>query len=199
MNKKKLKTFFHYHWQYYLLIVGVVSLFYYSVYEICKTPSYDETICLFIESKRVQTTTLQERLNQDLQDTKICKIQIDYADGDDSYYSMIFSTRGLVNTDLLLIADDYLPKGTYKNYFIPFNFTILENYFHCLEHTYFVDEDGQTYGIFVNNIQQDVIEYKENKQYYLFLNKKSQKLGDLSVHSKDDSALRVITNFLKEP
>lgn len=198
MNRQKLRTFFHYHWQYYVLIVALVSFAYYEIFKMSKLPGYDETIFIFIESKSIQEEKLEQRLLKNLKDSSIVKVSIDHADRNDSYYSMIFQTRGLVNTDLLLISDDYLNQGTYGDYFVPLDSSLLADYFDYSSYSYFVDRDQKTYGILMNDFQQDVIEYEENKDYYLFMNKKSGKIGKFSSDSADDSALIVIGNFLKE-
>ena len=188
MKNSRFKSFLSFNWQWYLIIfIGVVFVFYY-LFMILNTPSYDEKIVVFIGVNYVDTNGLEEKLYSGYDDTKIEEVYIDYSDPNDSDYAVVFSTRGTVNTDVIIVSKSYI-DDSYSRFFSSIDGLDLDG-LECL-----YGSDGLIYGINVSEFLRDYIDYDED--LYLFFNKKSDKIGFLNDVSSNDYALKIIDNLIK--
>lgn len=185
-NKRRFKAFVGFNWHWYLLISICVFVGFYFVFTSLNTPTYDEKVVVFIASEYVDGS-LGEDLYLNLDDSEIEEVFVDFSDPKDNDFSIVFNTRGLVNTDIVIMSDGYLKTGDYARYFSSFN----EELF--LGEQYFYDNE-LCYGIDVSSYLEDYI--SDDEKYYLFFNKKSPKIGVLSADSLNDYALIVAKNLL---
>lgn len=197
MNKQAFKTFLSYHWVAFLGIFIFVSIFYYYVFDILKTPTYDESVRVFIASENVDVATLEEKLFQGFEDSKIKEVKVDYSNPTSPYFSTVFQTRGLVQTDILILPDGMVPNGEYDRYFVPLQASILQNYLPLSGLVYYVDDDTLQYGIQCSPNAGEYFATNQNS-YYVFFNKNSNKIGLLGDQSENDAALTVVTNLFSE-
>ena len=195
IKSNRVKAFISYNWYWYLLMIFFIIFIFYMVFEVKKTPSYDESINYFIASDKVETSSLNELLYNGVDKDIILKVNIDSSSPDNLYFSSIFNTRGMVNTDVIIIRDDYIKEGSYGTYFKELDLDILSKYFKTDNLLYLVDNE-KTYGILVNDVIDDFINL-DNHNYYLFFNASSNKIGELSSDSINDQALISISNLFK--
>ena len=191
MSRKKIQAFIHFNWYWYLLIVLLMSFVFYFVFDIAKKPSFDERIVVFIG---IDSDEMEEKMF--VKDTIIREIFVDYSDPYDSYYSMSFSTRGLIDSDILILSEEELLQTDYEDLFayIPQNY--LENYFDE-KINYLYTEDSKAYAIEVTNELAPFANDLSSK-YYAVFSKKSEKVGLINENSKNDFAIVALANLFEE-
>ena len=187
-SSPSFKTHLSYTWQWYLLaLVGVIGLDI-GIYVLRHTPKVEETLSIYVASDTMDA----ERLEKDLYegafpDSKILKVSVDHSDPDDFYFNLVFSTRGVVNTDLIILPSLCIGEGSYPTYFAPIGETDLDEYIpHPSE---WEDFEGKHYGIPLNA---NLVQYGLGDGYSVFLNKKSEKIGKLGEKGNNAFALEAL-------
>lgn len=183
MNSRKFKAFIAFNWHWYLVIVLLMVFVFYYLFTSLMAPAYNEKLVIFIGHNYVDEKKMSADLYKGFENTDILVLEIDYSNPKDKDYGVIFNTRGMVNTDLIIISDDYIQEGKYHTYFAEINTDDLR-----FEAAYFYDND-KVYGIDVTEVMKKYCDLGDEK-YYLFLNKSSEKIND--------EALIVIKNLLGE-
>ncbi len=189
MKSRRFRAFlsFNIHW-YILIFVFVVFVFYY-LFMTLNTPSYDEKIVIFIGAKYVDLK-IEDDLYEGYEDTLIKEVFVDYSDPSDSNFSIVFSTRATVNTDILILPYDYMKEESYSTFFAEINEELL-----AFDNELISDSNGNVYGI---NVTDFLSEYTEiSGDFYLFFNKKSNKISSLNGISNNDYALDILKNILE--
>lgn len=181
MNNRRFKAFIAFNWHWYLVIVLLVFFVFYYLFTSLMAPTYNEKVVIFIGHNYVDKMKMSEDLYKGFENTDIQALEIDYSNPKDKDYGVIFNTRGMVNTDLIIISDNYIQEGKYHTYFSEINTYDLD-----VMATYFYDNE-KAYGIDVTEVMKKYCDVG-NEKYYLFLNKSSGKIND--------EALIVIKNML---
>lgn len=195
-SKRKIKAFISFNWYWFLVIFFVVSVAFYYLFDVIKNPSYDERINMFIAINYVDSNKMEKDLYEGYDDTQIKEISVDYSDPNDNYFNMVYQTRGLVNTDILILPISLLKDTMYSQYFSAIDDNIIKQY--TDNNINFVNSENVNYGINVTNF---IASYTNeiNDEYYMFFNKKSNKIGALSKDtSNNDYALKLISNILRK-
>lgn len=188
MRSRRFKAFlsFNFHW-YILIFIGVVFVFYY-LFLALRTPTYDEKIVIFIATEYVDCDKLESDLYSPFEDSTIKEVFVDYSNPSDSNFSIVFSTRGTVNTDILILPKDYINNQSYSTFFAEIKLDYIDG-----NNEFVMDSDGVIYGI---NVTDFITGYTDNKgEFYLFFNKKSNKIGDLNNVSINNFALQILNNI----
>ena len=108
---------------------------------------------------------------------------------------MVFNTRGLVNTDILILPESLLEHSQYSQYFCSIDQDVIKEY--TSNNLEYITYDNSLFGINVTDFIKNYIE-KNEVDYYLFFNKKSNKLGLLSQeNSINDYALKVLSTIFE--
>ena len=194
-SKRKFKAFLGFNWHWYLIIFLSTLFVFYFLFETLRTPGYDEKVVIFIGSKHVEVERLESDLYKGFEGTKIEEIFVDYSNPKDSDYSIVFNTRGTVNTDILILTSDYILEGDYSNFFAKIDDKLISQY-QIDDSKLFKDSDNFVYGIDVTDYLKNYI--NTNETYYLFFNKKSEKIAYLNENSSVDYALVILENILNE-
>lgn len=192
-SKRKFKAFLGFNWHWYLIIFTAVIFAFYYLFVSLKTPSYDERISIFIGNKFVESEKLGSDLYTDFDGTEIEEVYVDYSNPADNDYAIIFNTRGMVNTDILILTKGYILDGDYDSLFVKIDQKIIDKY-NIGDEKLLYDTDGLVYGIDITQYLKEYI--KDDKTYYLFFNKKSEKIGYLNDNSNNDYALKILDNIL---
>lgn len=194
MSKKKIAAFIHFNWYWYLVIVLLMSFIFYFVFDIAKKPSFDERIVVFVGIEYIDRDEMEEEMF--VSDTIIKEIFVDYSNPYDSYYSMAFSTRGLIDSDILILSEEELLQSNYEDLFaiIPANY--LENYISD-EINYLYTSDLKPYAIEVTSHIESFVDKLETK-YYAVFSKKSDKVGLINSECKNDYAIVALANLFEE-
>lgn len=192
--KTRFRSFLKYQIPIFVVIIAFTTLVYLIVYEWIITPKYNETINLFV-GVYVDNKSLEKDLYNGYESTTIKKINVDSCNNDNLYYSIVFNTRGVTNTDFIIIPLGLINEGSYSSYFASLptesiNTLVGKNL------TYFVD-DGKEVGINVTEYLKDYVHTDE--ELYLFVNKKSDKVCYINyVNYDNDSSLICFKNIFKE-
>ena len=182
----------------FISIFVAVSVMYYYIFDTIRTPKYQESVRVFIAATYVDTSKLEDKLFYDFETSPIKEIKVDYSDQNASSFNTVFQTRGLVNTDILILPSDIVPSGQYSRYFARLDRTVLASYLIGVTLDYYIDDDQLDYGIRVSRAALDFIEGKESDEYFVFLNKNSGKISPLNIQSTNDGALVAVKNLYME-
>ena len=194
-SSRRFKAFIGFNWQWYLIIlVSVIFVFYY-IFVTLRTPSYDEKVQVFMAVANIDAEGLGGELYIGFDNTKIQEVFVDFSNPNGDDFSLIFNTRGTVNTDILIMSDTYINQGDYNKFFAGYTHQQISKYLQG-DFDYLYDSDGLIYGIRVNDYLQDYINTDED--LFLYFNKKSEKIGELSDNSKNDYAIIVLHNIIEK-
>lgn len=192
-SSRKLKAFLGFNWQWYLIILLVVSLLFYYLFVGLRTPGFDERISIFVAASNVETDKLSKELYVGFEGTPIKEVSIDFSSPNGNEFSIVFNTRATVNTDIIIMNSDYINAGDYDKFFIGFSEDKIEDYV-PKDSKFYYDSDGLIYGICVSDYLKDCVNMN-NDDLYLFFNKKSVKIAGLSDKYENNYALIVLKNI----
>ena len=129
MNKKgSFSTYLAYSWYWFLLIAVGIGFSYYGLYVTLNSPSESETLQVFLGVKNIDKVALSKRCDEVLS-SSIKEVKLDYSDPSANYYSTVFQTRGLTNTDVLVLSTDSIKEDNYSTYFLSLTVESLSSYF----------------------------------------------------------------------
>ena len=186
-SRKAIGAFLRYSWQYFLLVlvgaVGINVLIYYLVH----TAKYEQTLSIFVASRDVQAPKLENDLMDAVfQDSSIKKVSVDYSNPDEYDFSLVFSTRGTVNTDIIILPLARFEPVSFPTYFIDLAPLEGEAFYTGTNKT---ENEGVVYGL---GLPDKISTYFSIDGYALFLNKKSEKIGKVSPTSKNETAIEAL-------
>ena len=192
-SSRKFKAFLGFNWQWYLIILLGVCLLFYYLFISLRTPSFDERINIFVASSNVETDKLSKDLYVGFDDTPIKDVSIDFSSPNGAEFSIVFNTRATVNTDIIIMNTNYINPGDYDKFFVGFTEDKIADYVPNGTDFYY-DTDGLIYGICVSNYLKDCVNLDGN-ELYLFFNKNSEKIAELSDKSNNNYALITLKNI----
>lgn len=193
ISKRKIKAFISFNWYWFLIFAFLSFFVFYSIYDLKNQVKYDEKICVFIEADFVNKEELSKEMYYFVDQKVIKEVSIDFSSPTSMHYSLIFNTRGLVNTDIVIITKDYLQEMYYSKYFAKIDEKFMEEYTYK-QIEYCKDEKNDIYGI---NITNKMAKYVNSEsEYYLFFNKKSNKIGSLSSETINDQAINAALGLI---
>ncbi|MBO4541396.1 MAG: hypothetical protein J5736_05420, partial [Bacilli bacterium] len=103
-SNASFKAFFSYAWQWYLLLAAAVAGIDWGIYSLVHTPKYENTLSLFAACKTMESHSLETDLYEaNFENSRIEKVAVDFSDPDGFYFNLVFSTRGVTNTDIVLL------------------------------------------------------------------------------------------------
>jgi hypothetical protein len=191
MNKKgSFSTYLAYSWYWFLLIAVGIGFSYYGLYVTLNSPSESETLQVFLGVKNIDKVALSKRCDEVLS-SSIKEVKLDYSDPSSTYYPTVFQTRGLTNTDVLVLSTDSIKEKDYSTYFLSLTTESLSSYFNVSSSS-FASYEGINYGVKINSETLSTLYGVEGLSYYAFINKKSIKSGSLSTSSSNDGALLLL-------
>lgn len=192
-SSRKFKAFLGFNWQWYLIIFLAVCLLFYYLFISLRTPGYDERVNVFVASSNVETDKLAKELYVGFDDTPIKEVSIDFSSPKGNDFSIVFNTRATVNTDIIIMNTSYINQGDYDKFFIGFAWDIIADYVPT-DCEFYYDSDGLIYGICVSDYLKDYVNL-DGEEIYLFFNKNSEKIAELSDKSENNYALIVLKNI----
>ena len=144
--------------------------------------------------ENIDTERLGEELYKGFDNTKIKEVFIDFSSPNGDDFSLIFNTRGTVNTDIIIMSDTYINQGDYSRFFVGYTHQQISEYIQGY-FDYLYDSDGLIYGVRINDYLKDYV--KTEDDLYLYFNKKSEKIGKLGDNCKNDYAIIVLRNIIE--
>lgn len=189
--KKRFLAFLSHMWWVYLMIFIASFGTGYGIYAVLSLPNANEMISLFIGASYVDEESLQMAFMAYYEGTEIKEVSVDHSDPSSVYYASVFQTRGLVNTDALILASDSISDFNYPRYFAPLSDEIVSEYV-ARDNATYASYGGADYGIAIDmESYGEKISFVSGLDYFLFFNKKSSRIGALNG-SENDLALRLI-------
>lgn len=194
MSKKKIQAFIHFNWYWYLLIVILMCFIFYSIFDIAKKPSYDERIVVFVGIKYIDSDEMEEVMM--LENTEIREIFVDFSDPNDMYFSTTFSTRGLIDSDILILSEEELNRHEYEDMFAAIEADYIEGYIDG-DINYLYGSNNEIYGIEVTN-QINEFASELTGKYYAVFSKDSNKVGKINDETNNDYAVLAFAKLFGE-
>ena len=191
INKERFKSFLRYSVFVYLVIIIIVGFSMHFAYDVIHKPKYSEQVNVFVGVFNIDNEKIEKKLYSGYEDGKIKVVNVDNADYTDTYYPVVFTTRGLINTDILIINLENITDDDINSLFAP-----IDNISEIVsgEFEYYTKDDHK-YGIKMNSYLRNYIHY-DSKDYYLFINKNSDKMAKFTGEGTDDG-LNALTNIFK--
>lgn len=199
----RLKNHLSYSWHIYLLLGVLIVLVWSFAFSILGEPKYNEKIEIFIGVDSVQDEGLEEYLTSKTKDALNLKlISIDNFDPSDKYYSMVFNTRGINVSDILILSDNDVSDGKVEKFASPIGEKTISYITNNKEFDLLI-VNGVVYGIkifdpkdeskkyFENYIQyipnKDKEDTEKHQSFWLIFNGISKNTANIDGVNKDDS------------
>ena len=207
-NRKRLERHLMEMWYWYLLVpVLVIALWSFGFGLLDRIP-YREQINIFVGAYEVQETEMENRVFELLKDSDIRQVTVDpCTPGAEEAFYMVLSTRGTVNTDVLILPEGTWPEAFSQGKVLMFSEEEISPYLPEGEYRYLTQDDN-IYGICIYDAKTKVsllsdnwIDFEkdpEGRDYYLFLNVDSENVGQLGRKSEasDDQALQLLKRII---
>lgn len=190
-------TFFARNWVYFVLWLLAVILVWGIVFTFLNKPKKEESISLFFSVEKADT----EAMNADFKTEKtkyLRNLEISAYSSRMEGFDTLLATRGR-DADLLILPETYCEPSAMKALFYPMDHEMLKTVFGEEAECGKAECDGTIYGVKIYDkasnsgkaaayftfTYHDEGGLKSEGDYYLFFNKKSLHLGELSGSSLD--------------
>lgn len=181
MRKLDLKTYFAYSWGKYLGSVILIVLFWSWCTDLIIRPRFNERINIFVGLNNSDLSFL----NQYKEEYGLKEINIIYHDPEDEMFNLILSSKGIADTDIVILEIDSFNEDDILLWFKEIKSEAIKNYFDGECELYY--KNSKAYGI------------KLKYNVYLFFNKTSPNLGEMNdEHLENDKALLIAGKILKD-
>ena len=194
LKKNRIKAVFKYTWPIYIISSILITFFMIFIFKVThKTPGY-KTLTIFVSGEVIDDKKLTNDLLNKYKDKELKSFSyIDAEPNDLTYYSKL-TIPGFSSADILIVPSSYLDKIDMSDIAIDIDDKLIADYY--TGYTMY-QREGVNYGIKIDN--EKVKEYMTlpNEDCYMFLNGKSESIGEYSKKpNKDhDVALNVVKDW----
>lgn len=197
-NKLDLINHLSYKWFIYLLTAIVILFSWYLAFNSYYGVKADEKVSIYIGSSFVKINELKSILEANVDDERLRQVNVNYDNNSDDDFYLKLNTRGLVNTDIVILPKSVVDDLNPLYLFAALDKELLIYYFDVDNYTYLY-QNGICLGLVIKNdnislLSEYITFYDE--EYYLFINKNSHNLGELG-NKDSDLALKVISHLIK--
>ena len=190
MNKHKesLIAYLSNTWHWYLLSMLFVIIIWNFIFGLLDKIPYEEQMNLFVATHKVNKPEIENQIYNILEDKDILQVNVDKCvpGNTETFYSVLF-TRGITHTDILILPEGTWPDAKFQEYVLSFTEEELQSLLPPGNYEY-LRHGNSIYGICVYNgktrkslLPDTWIDYDmdvENRNYYLFINAKSENIKD---------------------
>lgn len=186
-----------YYWWAYVLYSIVAIAITISIYHAIDSPNENEMIRIAIAGDNIDTTMMEQNLNDYLllySNQAIKNVSIDYIDLGNFEDALV--TRTLDGYDLFILPHSSIRLNTGSFYFLPLT-ELLSDYSWNPENLY--EENDVPYGILINSPPystrfSDYLDANDNGTYFVFINVFSVNVGGYNAYSnvRDVAAIETI-------
>lgn len=195
LKKKRVKTVLKYTWPFYIVAGILVYIVMSVIFRIAHpVPGY-KSLTLFISGEVTDSKKLSEDMYLKYQDNNLKSFSCISSKIDDPNYATKLSVPGYNSTDVLIIPTSKLETITVSYFAIDLKEELINSYFQG--YTFYAQE-GVNYGVKVDVSKVNQYMTLPNEDCYMFLNGKSQNLGEYSLKkpNKDhNTALRLVRDW----
>lgn len=199
MNKHResLATYLSNTWHWYLLSMLFIVIIWNFIFGLLDKIPYEEQINLFIATHKENEPEIENQIYHILEDEAVSQVNVDKCvpGNSETFYSILF-TRGTTHTDILILPEGTWPDIIFQEYVLGFTEEEIQDLLPPGDYEY-LRYDNSIYGICVYNCETKEsllpdtwIDYSkdvENRNYYLFINAKSENIGEKNKESKDEN------------
>ena len=192
-------------WYIYILVAASATTLFCVATSIKTAPSETQKVNFFIGAYNVNVNKLQDDL-MDIKDKNIINITCTYHNLNSDRFSYFYNSFK-ENSDFYILPSKYVEdnKSNTLEYAANLNKNYLNNYFD--DELVYYENDGYTKGFKIydhltdTGLLKEYVSYFVNDKeetkddYYLFFRFSSVNLGETTVKSKTDHALKVIKNM----
>lgn len=202
-NKFDFSAFFAKNWFYYVLWILLVILAWEGVFSFITKPKKEESVYFFFGVEKAQIDVMYEDLEK-AKPEYIRNIDISAYSTRQTGFDSLFTTRGVLNTDVFILPESYCEPSFMKALFYPMDPTIIKEVFgENAEYEKAAYEDD-IYGVKIYDKETDVGkamayfdytfigdngERQSVGDYYLFFSRKSLHLGQISGSDMDGALI----------
>lgn len=184
-----MKTLLKQNIKWFILIFIASCIVWFSVFSFLDRPKDYEKLQLFITADLIEEDSLKDKINQ----KELYKDVIIYScNEEDSYYTSMLETLGIISSDLLIVNEEIIKTKGATTSFVELDSSYLSTYGIDLNKYELTYVDNKAYGIVIydnfKNINLiDEIKYQKtdkNVRYCLCLNNISYHIGKYSLKTK---------------
>ncbi|MEG1711178.1 MAG: hypothetical protein RR316_05205 [Clostridia bacterium] len=191
--KNRISAHFLYNWIVYIAAAIVVVLLWTFLFGVIWQKKDNEKLAVFISAPNNDMVKVYNYVFDKLQTKGIKELTFDGYSPKNSYYDEVFATRGIIDTDVLILPQDRADEAYKGKLCVKLPKDILNMILPKDKVFEFYEKDGCIYGIKIYSTTnekcryfEDVITYnlKDEKaiDYYLFFNPSSVNIGSLSAN-----------------
>ena len=176
LQKTRMKAVFKYSWPFYILSAVVISFAFYFIFGMSKKlPGYKK-LTLFVSGEVKDSKKLNDDLLEKYQEKELKSFTSISANPDDPTYNRKLEVTGLNGSDVLIIPTSIADILVADNFALEIKDELVTYYSGCT----FYEQDGGKYGVKLD--KEKVKDYMNlpSEECYLFLNGKSENLGEYS-------------------
>ena len=175
---KKVVTYLSYEWKKYLITTILTILFWVWITGLIVTPKKTERLNVFINDETILELNIYDKL-MELEGIK--NVNVDFISYENELYQVLFNSRGVVDTDILILRENTFSENDIKTWFKKLDLIYLENI--NIENIYYINEIA--YGIYIG------------EEEIMFLNANSLNLGKMNNKNyENDLAIRAIYKLM---
>lgn len=182
-------------WIYIILILVVTAGYEFAIKSKSSLKKYQK-FNVFVATRKVDLDPLKEKIYNYIDNDTIKNVIVNQCNPELTSYYTMYTTFGLEDADILILNSEYIVKNDLKTHFVSF-----ESDSSYYNDTNYIDNDVH-YGleIYHNNhgYLTNYITFDQDKSYYLFVNKNSKHLLELSSEGKTNSVINVLGGIFNE-
>ncbi len=183
VKRKRLLNTIRYTWPYYIVSALIVVLLMNFIFSFThRLPAY-QTLTLFISGEVKDDNGLKEELFDKYKEKELKSITIISSRIDDANYRTKLSVPGYNSSDILIIPLSICNDINVSSFALELNEELIQT---CYPSYHFYSQDNGRYGIKINNESIDKYITLPNEECYLFLNEKSENIGQYSTKGNKD-------------
>ena len=187
-KKKRIKTIIKYTWPFYLIAGVLVAFGINFIFGIShRLPAY-KTLTIFVSGEIIDHKKLEEEMLNTYKEKELKSFTSYTSDPSDPNYYTRLSVLGYNSSDILIIPTSKIDSDV-SSFAINIDENLANSYYQG--YTFF-SQNGANYGIKLNKEKVKDNMYLTNEDYYLFLNGRSETLGEYSkdkIKERDTSLL----------
>lgn len=193
LKKKRLLTTLKYTWPFYIVTALLIALLMNFIFSFAhRLPSY-QTLTIFISGEITEPKKLKEELLDKYEEKELKSVTLISSKINDSSYQTKLSVTGYNSSDLLIIPLSICDNINVSSFSLELADELINKYYSMY---HFYKQGDEQYGIKLNNAAISKYVALPNEDCYLFLNGKSENLGEYST--KGNSQHNIVLNLAKE-
>ena len=193
LRKKRILTTLKYTWPFYIVSSLLIILLMNSIFSfVQRLPAY-QTLTIFISGEVTDSKNLKQELLDKYKDKELKSVSLISSKIDDSSYQTKLSIQGYNSSDILIIPLSICKKINVSSFSLELTDELINKYYSTY---HFYSQADEHYGIKLNNEVVNQYIALPDEDCYLFLNGKSENLGEYSTKGRVEHD--IVINLAKD-